>query len=197
MSHDQAHAINSANHTGTLDDSQIPSNIVRRSSLMPTGALAETVVDRVALGGDFVTLTSQTLRLDAVELSAGMTITSISYVSAATPLAVGSHQYFGLYNSSRVLLRATADDTSTAWGANTVKTLNLTSTYPVTTTGLYYIAVLVDATTPPTLIGVIQNTVAGAIAPRLSGNSSSGVTSLPDPAAAISASNRRPYAYVS
>lgn len=142
-------------------------------------------------------LTSQRLQMQGIQLPSGLTVTSISFMSATTPLAVGAHQIFGLYNNALALLRGTADDTSTAWGANTVKTLTLTSTFLTTYSGLYYLCCLVDAATPPTVMGMSSISALNALAPIAQGHSSTGQTSLPDPAGSITGSGAILFAYVS
>lgn len=153
-------------------------------------------------------LVSQRLHLAPIWLPSGITVTSISFMSVSTALATGNHQIFGLYDNdagsiaggvARALLRGTTDDTSTAWAANSTKTLNLTSTYVTPTTGRYYVGILVDATTVPTIASTnaVGNAASGA-APSLGGPSSTTVTALPNPAAAISAAATTiPYFYLS
>jgi hypothetical protein len=163
---------------------------------LPSGAIAENISRQVA-AGNFTAMASQTLFLVAIGLSKGVPITSISFVSGSTALSVGVQQIFGLYDSSRALLRATSDDTSTAWGTNTVKTLNLTSSFTPTYAGLHYAGILVNAATVPSLRGVVGVTTVLGLAPILAGTSSTLQTSLPDPAAAITATANTPYCYVS
>jgi hypothetical protein len=79
-----------------------------------------------------------------------------------------------LYDSSRNLLASTADQTSGAWAANTLKTVALTAPYVIATTGLYYLAFMMVATTIPTVKGGTARTggqLAGQ-APILNGISS-------------------------
>lgn len=65
------------------------------------------------------------------------------------------------------LLSQSADQTNTAWAANTVKTLALATPQRITTAGVYYAAIMVKATTPPTLLGH-SVALAGAAASILS-----------------------------
>ena len=51
---------------------------------------------------------------------------------------------------------------TTAWGANTAITLALATPYTVTTAGIYYAAVMVKASTVPTLAGVTLENAAAA-----------------------------------
>lgn len=161
----------------------------------PTGSVAQNLPRAVAGGANNATLTSQVPFLTAIFLASGVTVTSIAFTSGSTGAGTPAHQIFGLYDSSRALLRATADDTSTAWASNTTKTLNLTATYTTTAAGLYYVAILVDAATVPTLRGTaITSTNHNARAPVLNGNTSdTGLTALPNPAGAITAATTIPY----
>lgn len=168
---------------------------------LPTGALAATY-DRAVAGGSQAALTSGTLNLLQIPLTAGMVITSISFKSGATALSAGTHQFFGLFDINRVALKFTSDDTSTGWAANTVKTLNLSASYTVLTTGDYYLGINVTATTVPTLLAVAT---AGAnvvnIPPILAGNTSdtglTAVPTIPFTAGAITSAVILPYAWVS
>ncbi|HEV8420383.1 MAG TPA: hypothetical protein VGR13_03400 [Actinomycetota bacterium] len=166
---------------------------------LPTGAIAATIMPRgTFVSANINTLLSQQLYMAAIWLPSNRVITSISVVSGTTALATGVNQLFGLYDSSRNLLRGSNDDTSTAWAANTVKTLNLTSTYTTTVAGFFYLGILVNATTVPSLKGLAD--AAGGIhslAPILHGTSTGSITALPNPAAAITFAAQNPYAYVS
>lgn len=133
-------------------------------------------------------LSTQRVSLTPITLPIGAVISNITFFSGGTALSSGNHQYFGLYDSTRTRLAVTADDTSTAWAARTKKTLALTSPYTVTATGLYYVAILVDATTVPTIVGDQHPTnelqQAANLGPH-NGTSSTGQTSLPTNAGAI------------
>ena len=169
-------------------------------NLGATGTIAETHPRELLAEVNTSALTSGTLRMQAIYLVAGQTVSNISVWSATTALATGTNQFFALYDSSRNLLAQSANNTSGAWAANSVKTLAMTTPYKVPVSGLYYIGVMVAATTVPTLKGHTARTanqLAGA-APILAGNSSTGLTtSLPNPAAAITVDNNSFYAAVS
>lgn len=141
-------------------------------------------------------LVSGRLNMYAIQLPAGITITSITFVAGATAANAPTHQIFGLFDdnagtasgTARALLRGTTDDTSAAWAANTAKTLALTSTYTTVSTQLYYVGILVTwTTTGPSLYGYPDAMGASfpAIAPIFVGTSNTGITALPNPAAAI------------
>ncbi|GIE29969.1 hypothetical protein Ait01nite_030140 [Actinoplanes italicus] len=90
-------------------------------------------------------------------LRAGDIITNISVRSGATAAGTPTNYWFALYDDSAVpaLLGQTGDQTSTAWAANTTKTLALASPVTVPRTGIYYVGIMVTATTPPTLLGSV------------------------------------------
>ncbi len=140
------------------------------------------------------------LTLAAVHLQAGETISSISWHSATTALASGTNQWFGLFDSSRVALRLTNDDTSGAWVANAGKTLSLTSPFVTTYTGIHYIGIMVAATTVPSLFAFSGNATIQAIAPATAGTADTGLTtppSLPFTAAALTVGGAIPFGWCS
>jgi hypothetical protein len=126
---------------------------------------AVTNIDRSAVVGNTSALTTAVMTSVALPLVAGQVVTNLTFVSATTATNTPTNWWFALYSPAGALLRQTADQTSTAWGANTVMTKALATTYTVPTTGVYYAAVMVKATTPPTLAGVaLHNAViAGAV----------------------------------
>lgn len=152
------------------------------------GTVSETIPRHLCNEANLSALTSGTLLLTAVYLRAGQRVQAISFCSATTAAGTPTNQFFALYDNNRALLAQTANATTTAWAANTVVTRNLTAAYTATYSGLYYVGIMVTATTVPTLKGNTAKTggqLAGA-APILHGNSTTGLTTtLPNPAAAI------------
>jgi hypothetical protein len=110
----------------------------------------------------------------AIWLRAGQLVSNISFHSATTAAGTPTHYVFGLYDINRNLLASSADQTSTAWAANTLKTLAMGTPYRVPTTGLYYLMISVVATTVPTGKGGTAKTGAqlAGQAPIISGISS-------------------------
>lgn len=108
-----------------------------------------------------------------IKLAAGDVITNISARSGATAAGTPTNYWFALYSNAAVpaLLSQTADQTSTAWAANTTKTLALGAAQTITVPGYYWVAIMVAATTPPTLLGGI------AVAPIVTGEANMSVTS--------------------
>jgi hypothetical protein len=168
--------------------------------LAPTGAKAETFPRAATKLENVAVPTSGTLRLGAIALPSGLLVSAIGFVSGAQAMVTGTNQWFTLHNSSRVALAITADDTSTAWGANTAKALNLTTAYRTTYSGLYYLGVMVAAGTAPSLLCLSSHS-AGAffVAPALGGNSTPGQTTppaLPFTADALSSTGALHYGFV-
>lgn len=154
-----------------------------------TGALYETFDRDLCDEVISVVLATGRLSLQSIYLPAGTTINSISIWSASTAAGTPTNQLFGLYDINLNLLRSSVNDTTTAWAANSRKTLALTSAFTTTSSGLYYIGVMVTATTVPTLKG--NTTKNGgqlnAALPTMGGSSTSGLTTaLPATATAIS-----------
>lgn len=92
-----------------------------------------------------------------IYLHAGDVITNISARSGATAAGTPTNYWFALYSSAATpaLLSQSADQTSTAWAANTTKTLALAAAQTITASGIYWVGIMVTATTPPTLLGSI------------------------------------------
>lgn len=92
-----------------------------------------------------------------IYLAAGDVITSISARSGATAAGTPTNYWFALYSTAATpaLLSQSADQTSTAWAANTTKTLALGAVQTISTSGIYWVGIMVTATTPPTLLGTV------------------------------------------
>lgn len=115
------------------------------------------------VNADLAALTTAVMTSVAVPLQTGALVTNITFKSGATALATGTNWWFGLYDPSGNLLSQSADQTSTAWAANTPQTLALATAQRVSAAGVYYAAVMVKASTVPTLIGTSLS-LAGASA---------------------------------
>jgi hypothetical protein len=199
--------MSSSNRQGFLRDDTTGALIVGDASsspdryLMPTGALAETMSRRAATLSDVASsLASGTLQLVGLPLAAGTIVTSASFVAGATPAAVPTNQWACLVQPSDLsVLAKSADLLTAAWAANAVQTFTFTP-YTITTSGLYYLGLMVAAGTPPTLRALNNGSGTANIAPRVSARSTTGLTtpaSLGATAAALSTSAVQPYAYVS
>lgn len=126
------------------------SNISRLDCVSDTAALADGVMTSVA-----------------IPLEAGDIVTSLTFLSGTTAAGTPLHWWFALYSSAATpaLLAQTADQTTTAWAADTAKTVALSAAQTITASGVYYAACMVQATTAPTLSGVTLDNaaVAGAV----------------------------------
>ncbi len=164
----------------------------------PTGCLAETFPRSMIPINQTSMLTSGTILLTAIALQKGQLVSSASFYAGTTALGTGTHQYFSLHDSTLARVALSADDTSTAWGTNTKKTLSFTSAFTVVTTGLHYIGLLVTASIVPTLYG--QNEASSVVqsdTPIGCGTADTGVSAIPNPVAALSIQGKVPYAFVS
>lgn len=185
--------------------SLLPSSSAASGALVttaPTGALAqtfgrETRIDNVSgptSGREILTL---------IYLTAGTLVSNITFFSGTTAATTPTNQWFSLRSSARALLAITADDTTTAWGANTKKTLAVSSPYTVPTSGLYYLGFMVAAAAVPTWLGAFQQHSVIALQPLIltgTDNTNTGLTtpaSAPATSAALGVGSTIPYAYVS
>lgn len=111
-------------------------------------------------------------------LAAGELVTNLTFISGATAAGTPTAWWYALYSmdTTPALLAQTADQTTTAWAANTVKTLALATACRVAKTGLYWAAINVTATTPPSLIGAVGAKPVITGERNLSQSSGSGLT---------------------
>lgn len=154
-----------------------------------TGTLAETMPRETCPEVNTVAPTaSGTLFMEAIYLKSGTLVSNITVSSATTAAGTPTAGRVGLYSGTLNLRATSADQTTTAWAANTIKTLAMTTPYRVPTSGLYYIGFYMVATTVITMKGGNAKTGGqlAAAAPILHGTSTAALTTtLPDPAAAI------------
>lgn len=143
-----------------------------------SGALYETFDRCLCYEVNTSLLSSGRLSLQAIWLPAGVTINSISFWSATTAAGTPTNQLFGLYDNNLNLLRSSNNDTTTAWAANSKKTLSLTSSFTTTYSGIHYLGLMVTATTVPTIKGNTAKTngALNAAAPSMGGTSNTGLT---------------------
>lgn len=165
-----------------------------------TGTLAETMPRETCPEVNTTAPASGTLAMQLIYLKAGTLVSNITIASATTAAGTPTNYFFALYDINRNLLAQSANQTTTAWAANTVKTLPMTTSYRVPTSGPYYIGYMMTATTVATLKGGTARTggqLAGS-APIIYGTSTTGLTTaLPNPAAAITSGTASIYAAVS
>ncbi len=143
-----------------------------------TGAIAETFDRNLCDEVNTAVLSTGRMSLVAIYLPVNTLITSVSFWSATTAVGTPTNQLFGLYDVNLNLLRSSTNDTTTAWAANSRKTLSLTSTFTTTYSGIHYLAIMVTATTVPTLKGNTAK-VGGQLSaglPSTGGTSNTGLT---------------------
>lgn len=165
-----------------------------------TGTLAESMPREICPEVNTTVAASGTLNMQAIYLTAGQLISNVTLASATTAAGTPTNYFFALYDGNRNLLAQSANQTTTAWPANTVKTLAMTTPFRVQVSGLYYIGYFMTATTVATLKGGTART-GGQLAntaPIIFGTSTTGLTTaLPNPAAAITGTTASIYAAVS
>ena len=131
--------------SGNLTSQLLPaaSSYLRASSI-----LGETI-SRAGQMNSSVGLNSGTLLMTAMYLPAGVTVGHLATSSGSAGMSSPTHWWFGLYDSNLNQLAVTADQTSTAWAANTYMSLAVatiasgaSSTFTTTYTGLYYFGIL-------------------------------------------------------
>lgn len=175
--------------------------VVTVSNDLPTGVIAETLPRGTISSITLAALTSAQLFMQGVFLTQGQLVSNISWVSGSTAGATLANQWSALYSGARVQRAISADDTSNAWAANSVKTFAMTTPFTVTTTGIHYVGLLAKATVAvPTLQGIlVPNTTVLNLPPILCGNADAGLTnpaSGPATAATITVAGTVAYAYV-
>jgi hypothetical protein len=102
----------------------------RRSFLLsgsPSSTLRTNTADRLSVGGNLSALTTQVMLSVAIPLEAGDVVTNLTFVSGDTQAGTPTNWWFALYDTQATpaKIAQTADQTSTAWAANTVKTVAL------------------------------------------------------------------------
>lgn len=119
----------------------------------PSGQPIRANMRRLDVTTDLTALSTGVQTSVALPLQAGDTITYLAFKSGATAAGTPTHYFFALHDTDGTVLQQTADQTSTAWAANTTKALALAVPVEITTEGVYYATAMVTATTPPTLVG--------------------------------------------
>jgi hypothetical protein len=179
----------------------------RDGYLASTGTLGESL-PRNGQMNSAVSLSSGTLLMTALFLQSGVTVGHLATASGGATFSGPTHWWFALYDNNLGLLAITADQTSTAWAANTYKTLAVatiaagaSATFVTTYTGLYYFGVAATwSSTGPNIMGLVQSSAAlTTLAPALAGASDTGLTTpsaFPHTATAITPSANVTYGQV-
>lgn len=123
-------------------------------------------------------LSTGVVSLFAIVLPKNFVVTNVTIISGTTPAGTPTHYWVSLCNNSFVSLRSSADQTTTAWGASTTKTIALATPFTTTYEGVHYIALMVTATTPPSLNGQTLSAGSGTT-PRIALTGITGQTTAP------------------
>lgn len=167
----------------------------------PTGISGATVANmpRWAASTNTGAYTSGKLSLVWCPVYPGLVINAITFFSGATAAIAPTHQWFNLVDpTSLTLLGITSDDLTTAWAGSASKTLTLAAAYtvPAGKWGVYAGIMQAAGTVTSALGQSISITTPTQIAPQLTANSSTGLTttaSCPNPVAALTAGFGIPY----
>lgn len=173
---------------------------------VPANSILNTIPERVfTLANLAGTLAGGRIHLVGAQpkLLAGQTVSSISFMSGSQAAVGPTNQWFALVDQSYNVLAKTVDDTTTAWAADTVKTLSLSSPYTASADIAVYLAIVVTVTTTlPNFRGVTLSgvTAASNVSPLIT---LSGQSSLTNPASlgatvtSIAAHSMIPWAWAS
>lgn len=129
----------------------------------PTTMFVENI-PRIFLTGNTAVLTTQVMASTPIVLEVGQVVTNLTFVSGATAAGTPTNWWFALYSraATPALLAQSADQLTAAWAANTAVTLALATAQQITTSGTYWAAVMMKATTPNSLAGIVLENAAAA-----------------------------------
>jgi hypothetical protein len=138
--------------------------------------------------------TSGVLYLTAVPMFAGDVAGGVAMISASTGLTMGTnadgHVYFGLYNSTYNLVASSADQGgSFTWAGNSIASVNFSTPYTVTASGMYYVGLLIVLGTGGSPVMVQPRGIAGGVTSFYASSSGSSWPSGMKTIAATSGSN--------
>jgi hypothetical protein len=152
-------------------DPASPDTFVRRN--LPRVGLYDSASDtgQVALATGVMTSVP-------ILLQAGDVITTVNVRSGATAAGTPTNQWAALYSDAATpaLLAQSTDRTTEAWAANTTRSFALASAQSITRSGLYWVGIMVTATTPPTLLGCVAAPAIATGERNLSQSSGSSLT---------------------
>lgn len=132
-----------------------------------TGTFKTGTVDVWRQYADNPVLTTQVMTSTAIFLEPGDVVSNLTFGSGATAAGTPTNWWVALYSDAAVpaLMAQSADQLTAAWAANSYKTLALAVPQTIVRAGIYYAAIMVKATTPPSLVGqnLLNAINAGAI----------------------------------
>lgn len=155
-------------YTGVIrDELSLASDQARQAlaGVDPVSAFYRSNMRRLDATADTGALTTQVMTSVPVYLRRGDVVTNISFRSGGTAAGTPTNYWFALYSNAATpaLLGQTADQLTAAWAATSNKTLALASPVTIQTDGVYWVAIMVKATTVPTLVGVSTTAAAGIV----------------------------------
>jgi hypothetical protein len=172
--------------------------------IAPAGAVGETIPRSVGAGSVTIATVSGTVYMDLIYLPVNTVVNNITEVTGSTASSNDvTINWAALCDTTRKVLAVSANATAQLTPAGFQNTLAMGTAFTTTYSGFYYVAYTVGATTTqPTLVGVTAaGTELAAIAPILSGTSSTAGTSTPPAVGAtlgaVTATANRRYAYIS
>lgn len=166
---------------------------------LPLGAIAQNM-DPATVTSTF-TPTSGTVYALAIKLKQGQTVSNISLLSAVG-ITSPTHYQFGLVamNSSGAAaarLAQSADQTSSPWATNAVKTLAMQTPYVVPIAGTYFVAFFYTGSALTLRAAGTTDQVSILVPPARCASADAGVTALPATLAAQTGVASVPWAWVS
>jgi len=202
----------SSSSGGQLGSGQLavpPPVEIKRRQWLPTGltdpaaAAAGDAFDEStprANGATTVTLANGTAYVVGLTVPAGRTVDSITFTTAGSGASGITGYFFALVRQSDLTVLAKSADNSTAWGANTAKTLLMTAPWTAVQDTAVYALVCMVASGMPSLTAYSTHIQSVNRTPVMGGTSNASLTnaaSLPSPITApVQAAAGLPYASV-
>jgi hypothetical protein len=124
----------------------------------PTG-FARSNLSRYVAGTDNAAAGTGVMHSAAIVLTAGETVTNVTFFTGGTAAGTPTNWWVALYDNASspttapALMAQSADQLTAAAAANTKFTLALATAQRIPVTGVYYVAIMFTATTPPTIRG--------------------------------------------
>ena len=116
--------------------------------------IPETLDRRHTTNDETAVLTTQVMLSAAISLPTGTVVNKIGFITGATAGATMTNWWVALYSSAATpaLIAQSADQTSGAIAASTAIEVSLATAQTITASGTYYVALMVKATTVPSLV---------------------------------------------
>lgn len=129
-------------------------------------------------GDTHVPLVTAVMTSVPIFLHAGDVITNVFVRSGATAAGTPTNQWAALYSDAATpaLLAQSVDRTTEAWAANTTRQFVLATAQTIARSGIYWVAVMVTATTVPSLLGSVAGAAMATGERNLSQSSGSALT---------------------